>query len=53
MLGRRLLDAGVRLVQCNWQRAQGKNGFAWDTHWNNFTAHKEDLVPPFDQAFHA
>jgi len=33
--------------QCNWQRKQGKNGFAWDTHWNNFTAHKEDLVPPF------
>ena len=53
LLGKRLLDAGARLVQCNWQRAQGKNGFAWDTHWNNFTAHKEDLVPPFDRAFHA
>jgi hypothetical protein len=53
LLGRRLLDAGARLVQCNWQRTQGKNGFAWDTHWNNFTAHKEDLVPPFDQAFDA
>lgn len=53
MLGRRLLDAGARLVQCNWQRTQGINGFAWDTHWNNFSAHKEDLVPPFDQAFHA
>ncbi len=53
MLGRRLLDAGARLVQCNWQRTQGINGFAWDTHWNNFTAHKDDLVPPFDQAFHA
>ena len=43
----------MRLVQCNWQRAQGINGFAWDTHWNNFTAHKDDLVPPFDRAFHA
>lgn len=53
MLGRRLLDAGARLVQCNWQRTQGINGFAWDTHWNNFSAHKEDLVPPFDRAFHA
>src|SRR4029079_3127059 len=53
MLGRRLLDTGVRLVQCNWQRTQGINGFAWDTHWNNFTAHKDDLVPPFDRAFHA
>jgi hypothetical protein len=52
-LGKRLLDAGARLVQCNWQRTQGKNGFAWDTHWNNFSAHKEDLVPPVDQAFDA
>ncbi|MSR53028.1 MAG: DUF1501 domain-containing protein [Gemmataceae bacterium] len=53
MLGKRLLDSGARLVQCNWQRAQGSNGFAWDTHWNNFSAHKEELVPPFDKAFHA
>jgi hypothetical protein len=53
LLGKRLLEAGARLVQCNWQRTQGKNGFAWDTHWNNFSAHKEDLVPPFDQAFDA
>ena len=52
-LGKRLLEAGARLVQCNWQRTQGKNGFAWDTHWNNFSAHKEDLVPPFDLAFDA
>jgi hypothetical protein len=53
LLGRRLLEAGARLVQCNWQRTQGKNGFAWDTHWNNFSAHKEDLVPPYDRAFDA
>jgi hypothetical protein len=53
LLGRRLLDAGARLVQCNWQRTQGRNGFAWDTHWNNFSAHKEDLVPPYDRAFDA
>jgi hypothetical protein len=53
LLGKRLLDAGARLVQCNWQRTQGRNGFAWDTHWNNFSAHREDLVPPYDQAFNA
>ncbi|VTT99259.1 hypothetical protein : Uncharacterized protein OS=Singulisphaera acidiphila (strain ATCC BAA-1392 / DSM 18658 / VKM B-2454 / MOB10) GN=Sinac_5810 PE=4 SV=1: DUF1501 [Gemmataceae bacterium] len=53
MLSRRLLDAGTRLVQCNWQRSQGVDGFAWDTHWNNFDAHKDYLVPPFDQAFDA
>ncbi|MEI6541692.1 MAG: DUF1501 domain-containing protein, partial [Planctomycetota bacterium] len=53
LLGKRLLDAGTRLVQCNWERTQGRNGFAWDTHWNNFKALKEDLIPPFDLAFHA
>ncbi len=53
LLGRRLLQAGTRLVQCNWQRTQGKNGFAWDTHWNNFTALKEELIPAFDRAFYA
>ena len=53
MLGRRLLEAGSRLVQCNWQRTQGKNGFAWDTHWNNFSALKEDLIPPQDRALFA
>jgi Protein of unknown function (DUF1501) len=53
LLGRRLLDAGCRLVQCNWQRSQGRDGFAWDTHWNNFRAHKEDLVPAYERAFDA
>jgi hypothetical protein len=53
LLGKRLLDAGTRLVQCNWERVQGRNGFAWDTHWNNFKALKEDLIPPYDLAFHA
>ncbi|MDA1053304.1 MAG: DUF1501 domain-containing protein [Planctomycetota bacterium] len=53
LLGKRLLDAGTRLVQCNWERVQGRNGFAWDTHWNNFKALKEDLIPPFDLAYHA
>jgi hypothetical protein len=53
MLGRRMLDAGTRLVQCNWQRTQGKNGFAWDTHWNNFKALRDDLIPPFDRAYDA
>ena len=53
LLGRRLLDAGCRLVQCNWQRSQGRDGFAWDTHWNNFRAHKDDLVPFYERAFDA
>jgi hypothetical protein len=53
LLGRRMLEAGSRLVQCNWERTQGRNGFAWDTHWNNFKALKQDLIPPYDMAYHA
>ena len=52
-LGRRLLEAGTRLVQVSWLRSQGKKGFAWDTHWQNCEALKEDLIPPFDRALHA
>jgi uncharacterized protein (DUF1501 family) len=53
LLGRRLLEAGARLVQVNWLRTQGKQGYAWDSHRENFTALREDLIPPFDQAFAA
>ena len=28
-------------------------GYAWDSHWNNFQALREDLIPPFDLAFTA
>ncbi|MFI5457685.1 MAG: DUF1501 domain-containing protein [Isosphaerales bacterium] len=53
LLGRRLLDAGARLVQVNWLRTQGAKGYAWDSHRENFEALREDLIPPFDQAFAA
>jgi hypothetical protein len=53
LLGRRLLGAGTRLVQVNWLRTQGKKGYAWDSHRENFEALREDLIPPFDQAFSA
>lgn len=53
LLGRRLLEAGTRLVQVNWQRTQGKKGYAWDSHRENFEAMREDLIPPFDIAFHS
>jgi hypothetical protein len=53
LLGRRLLDAGTRLVQVNWLRTQGVKGYAWDSHRENFEALKGDLIPPFDQAFAA
>ncbi len=53
LLGRRLLDAGTRLVQVNWLRTQGTKGYAWDSHRENFEAMREDLIPPFDRAFSA
>jgi uncharacterized protein (DUF1501 family) len=53
LLGRRLLEAGTRLVQVTWLRSQGKQGYAWDSHRENFLAMREDLIPPFDQAFAA
>jgi len=53
LLGRRLLEAGARLVQVNWLRTQGAKGYAWDSHRENFEALREDLIPPFDQAFGA
>ncbi len=53
LLGRRLLDAGARLVQVNWLRTQGAKGYAWDSHRENFEALRDDLIPPFDRAFAA
>ena len=53
LLGRRLLDAGTRLVQVNWLRTQGVKGYAWDSHRENFEALRDDLIPPFDRAFSA
>ena len=46
LLGRRLLDAGARLVQVNWLRTQGAKGYAWDSHRENFEALRERSDPP-------
>ena len=53
LLGKRLLGAGTRLVQATWLRKQGKKGYAWDSHRENFEALREDLIPPFDQVLYA
>jgi hypothetical protein len=44
LMGRRLLEAGVTFVKVN--------SFGWDTHGDNFNAHRT-MVPRFDQAFAA
>ena len=50
LLGRRLVEAGVRLVHVNWIRILEQG---WDTHNDNFNALKNNLLPPADRAFSA
>jgi hypothetical protein len=45
LLARRLVEAGTRLACISW--APNANA-TWDTHGNNFTKLKNDLLPPFD-----
>jgi hypothetical protein len=45
LLGRRLVEAGVPLVQVNLGASN-----VWDTHENNFGRLKDGLLPPFDRA---
>ena len=48
LMGRRLIEAGVRLVQVN----MGKNS-SWDTHRRNFANLKDNLLPPLDKGMSA
>ena len=50
LLGRRLLEHGVPIVNVNWH--QDHRNF-WDTHGNNFNRLKRDLIPPADRALTA
>ena len=50
LLGRRLLEHGVPIVNVNWH--QDRRNF-WDTHGNNFNRLKRDLIPPADMALTA
>jgi uncharacterized protein (DUF1501 family) len=48
LLSRRLLQAGVTVVQANMGRVQN-----WDSHSNIFDRMKRDLLPPLDRAVSA
>jgi hypothetical protein len=48
LLARRLIEAGVKVVQVNAGRAQ-----TWDTHNDNFRRLKNDLLPPLDRGVSA
>jgi hypothetical protein len=50
LLARRLVERGVSLVSVNWHN-DGRN--FWDTHGQNFSRLKNDLIPPADRALAA
>ena len=52
LLSRRLVEAGVRLVQVNWTRLKNvPNGGSWDTHHDHSRSLKEFLMPVMDRAY--
>ncbi|MDB5313309.1 MAG: hypothetical protein JWO38_7511 [Gemmataceae bacterium] len=56
LLARRLVEAGVRLVQVNWPREPGDSSSGnpvWDTHSKNADRLKTALMPPMDRAYSA
>ena len=55
LLARRLVEAGVALVQVNWTRMPGDtdDSPAWDTHNRNAQRLKNNLMPPMDLAYSA
>jgi hypothetical protein len=55
LLARRLVEAGVSLVQVNWTRMPGdtKDSPVWDTHGKNAERLKHHLMPIMDQAYSA
>lgn len=54
LLSRRLVEAGVSLVQINWTRVKGyENQGGWDTHAKHSESLKKHLMPTMDQCFTA
>jgi Protein of unknown function (DUF1501) len=49
LTGRRLLEAGCRLVSVFWDEYQVINT-AWDTHFDHFSRLENELLPGFDAA---
>jgi Protein of unknown function (DUF1501) len=55
LLARRLVEAGVRLVQVNWHRGpeEPPANPCWDSHAKESSRLKDVLVPPTDRAYSA
>ena len=52
LLARRLIEAGVTLIQVNWTRVKELPG-GWDTHVKHNEAIKKTLMPTMDQTYSA
>lgn len=52
LLARRLIEAGITLVQLNWFR-EPNQGNGWDVHWGLEEELKNQLMPPMDQGYAA
>jgi len=50
LAGRRMLEAGTRLVSVFWDE-YGLAGDAWDTHWNHYDRMQNQLLPGFDKGY--
>jgi hypothetical protein len=56
LIGRRLVEAGVRFVNVTWDLFWDRIQIdydAWDTHTNNFGILRDNKLPHFDQTFTA
>lgn len=54
LLSRRLVEAGVSLVQVNWTRIKDReNQGGWDTHKDHNKSLKDHLMPMMDRAYSA
>ena len=59
LAARRLVESGVPFVTVFWSENDEKiakkclSGGGWDTHGNNFSCLKDDLLPEFDRGFSA
>jgi len=53
LLARRLIEAGVSLIQVNWYRGPDEPSAnpCWDSHTDETNRLKNVLIPPMDQAF--
>ena len=58
LMARRLVEAGVPFITVFWKEDKRlekkcKSAGGWDTHGNNFTCLKNDLLPRFDRCYSA